>query len=130
MIVTPDSKRRRTVPAAPTPAVLADYFDAQFNPEEDTLVFRRSATNSDWLAVLKECPVSMDHVPPLKSVSRRLDTDVLCHPAKQNGTHASSPGWPTRGLGCRCQPSGQSTLPYTAHLVCPRNGRPESRVWR
>ena len=37
---------------------------------------------------------------------------------------------PTRGLKCRCQPSGQSTLPYTEHLVCPRNGRPESRVWR
>ena len=28
------------------------------------LVFRRLATNSDWLAVLKECPVRMDDVPP------------------------------------------------------------------
>jgi hypothetical protein len=44
--------------------VPGDYFDAQFDPEEDTLVFRRIATNSDWLAVLKECPVSMDDVPP------------------------------------------------------------------
>jgi hypothetical protein len=26
--------------------------------------FRRIATKSDWLAVLKECPVSMDDAPP------------------------------------------------------------------
>jgi hypothetical protein len=64
MIVTLDSKRRLTVPAALAPAVPGDYFDAQFDPEEDTLVFRRIATNSDWLAILKECPVSMDDVPP------------------------------------------------------------------
>ena len=64
MIVTLDSKRRLTVPAALAPAVPGDYFDARFDPEEDTLVFRRIATNPDWLAVLKECPVSMDDVPP------------------------------------------------------------------
>ena len=64
MIVTLDSKRRLTVPAALAPAVPGDYFDARFDADEDTLVFRRIATNSDWLAVLKECPVSMDDVPP------------------------------------------------------------------
>ena len=64
MIVTLDSKRRLTIPAALAPAVPGDYFDARFDVEEDTLVFRRIATNSDWLAVLKECPVSMDDVPP------------------------------------------------------------------
>ncbi len=64
MIVTLDSKRRLTIPAALAPAVPGDYFEARFDPDEDTLVFRRIATNSDWLAVLKECPVSMDDVPP------------------------------------------------------------------
>lgn len=64
MIVTLDAKRRLTVPTALAPAAPGECFDAQFDPEEDTLVFRRLATKSDWLAVLKECPVSMDDVPP------------------------------------------------------------------
>jgi hypothetical protein len=64
MIVTLDSKRRLTVPAALAPASPGDYFEAQFDAEEDTLVFRRIAPKADWLAVLKECPVSMDDVPP------------------------------------------------------------------
>ncbi len=63
MIVTLDSKRRLTVPAALAPAAPGDYFDAQFDAEEDVLVFRRISTTTDWLAVLKECPVSMDDVP-------------------------------------------------------------------
>ncbi len=63
MVVTLDSKRRLTVPAALAPATPGDYFDAQFDAEEDVLVFRRISTNTDWLAVLKECPVSMDDVP-------------------------------------------------------------------
>jgi len=64
MIVALDSKRRLTVPVALAPTAPGDYFEAQFDPEEDTLVFRRIAKNSDWLAVLKACPVSMDDVPP------------------------------------------------------------------
>jgi len=64
MIVTLDAKRRLTVPAALAPASPGDYFDAQFDPEEDAIVFRRLAGREDWLAVLKECPVSMDDVPP------------------------------------------------------------------
>ena len=63
MIVTLDSKQRLTVPAALAPATPGDYFHAQFDAEEDVLVFRRISTNTDWLAVLKECPVSMDDVP-------------------------------------------------------------------
>ena len=50
-------------PAALAPATPGDYFDAQFDAEEDVLIFRRISTNTDWLAVLKECPVSMDDVP-------------------------------------------------------------------
>jgi len=63
MIVTLDAKRRLTVPAALAPAAPGDYFDAQFDPDEDTIVFRRVAVKGDWLAVLRECPVPMDDVP-------------------------------------------------------------------
>jgi hypothetical protein len=64
MIVTLDSKRRLTVPATLAPTSPGEYFDAQFDAEEDAIVFRRLAGKEDWLAVLKECPVSMDDVPP------------------------------------------------------------------
>jgi hypothetical protein len=64
MIVRLDSKRRLTVPTALAPAAAGDYFDAQFDAAEDTLIFRRIANNTDWLAVLKECPITMDDVPP------------------------------------------------------------------
>lgn len=62
--VTLDAKRRLTVPAALAPAQPGDYFDARFDAEEDTLVFRRLAGREDWLAVLKACPVGPDDVPP------------------------------------------------------------------
>jgi hypothetical protein len=64
MIVTLDSKRRLTVPATLAPTSPGEYFDAQFDAEEDAIVFRRLAGKEDWLAVLKKCPVSMDDVPP------------------------------------------------------------------
>jgi hypothetical protein len=64
MIVTLDSKRRLTVPATLAPASPDEYFDAQFDAEEDAIVFRRLAGKEDWLAVLKECPVSLDDVQP------------------------------------------------------------------
>ncbi len=41
MIVTLDRKRRLTVPVALAPAVAGDAFDAQFDSDEDTIVFRR-----------------------------------------------------------------------------------------
>jgi len=63
MIVTLDAKRRLTVPAALAPASPGDYFDARFDPEEDTLVFRRLPGKENWLSVLKACPVSPDDVP-------------------------------------------------------------------
>ena len=64
MIVTLDAKRRLTVPAALAPAAPGDYFDARFDADEDVIVFRRLAGHEDWLAVLKDCPVSMDDLPP------------------------------------------------------------------
>ena len=40
-----------------------DHFIAEFDAEEDAIVFRRIAKNANWLAVLKACPVDMDDLP-------------------------------------------------------------------
>lgn len=64
MILTLDSKRRLTVPASLAPAKPGDHFKAEFDPEEDAIVFRRIAKDADWLAVLKRCPVKMGDLPP------------------------------------------------------------------
>ena len=71
MIVTLDAKRRLTVPAALAPASPGDYFEARFDPEEDTLVFRRLPGKENWLSVLKACPVSPDDVPPRRRAPAR-----------------------------------------------------------
>ena len=63
MILTLDSKRRLSVPASLAPASPGDAFEARFDPEENEIVFRRIAGKGDWLAVLSECPVSMDDIP-------------------------------------------------------------------
>lgn len=63
MILTLDAKRRLTVPANLAPAEPGDHFIAEFDPEEDAIVFRRLARRADWLAVLRACPVEMDDVP-------------------------------------------------------------------
>lgn len=64
MILTLDAKRRLTVPASLAPARPGDHFKAEFDPEEDAIVFRRIARHADWLEVLKSCPVKMDGLPP------------------------------------------------------------------
>ena len=64
MILTLDAKRRLTLPASLLPAQPGDHFRAEFDPEEDAVVFRRIAKNSDWLRVLEACPVKMDDLPP------------------------------------------------------------------
>ena len=64
MILTLDAKRRLTLPASLSTARPGDHFKAEFDPEEDALVFRRIAKHADWLEVLKECPVEMDDLPP------------------------------------------------------------------
>ena len=71
MVITLDAKRRLTVPAALAPAQPGDYFDAHFDAEEDTLVFRRLGGRESWLAVLKDCPVSPDDVPARRAPARR-----------------------------------------------------------
>jgi hypothetical protein len=64
MVVTLDAKRRLTVPTAIAPAKPGDYFDVQFDTEEDAIVFRRLGGHENWFAVMKDCPVSLDDVPP------------------------------------------------------------------
>ena len=63
MIVTLDSKRRLTLPAALMPARPGQSFDVRFDEEEDALIFRRLPDRENWLAVLAECPVPMDDIP-------------------------------------------------------------------
>lgn len=63
MIVTLDSKRRLTLPAALMPARPGQAFDARFDADEDALVFRRLPEKEDWLDVLAQCPVAIDDVP-------------------------------------------------------------------
>src|ERR1017187_6956407 len=63
VLLTLDAKRRLTVPSSLAPSHPGDHFDAEFHPEDDTLVFRRIAPKGDWMAVMKECPVPMDDLP-------------------------------------------------------------------
>lgn len=63
VIVTLDSKRRLTVPAGVMAAEPGDHFLVDFDAEEDALVYRRIALETDWLEVLKDCPVPMEDLP-------------------------------------------------------------------
>ena len=64
MIVTLDSKRRVTLPAALMPARAGQTFDVRFDAEEDALIFRRLPEKENWLEVLAACPVPMDDLRP------------------------------------------------------------------
>ena len=64
VILTLDAKRRLTLPASLVSAQPGDNFEAIFDPEEDAVIFRRLSKNTNWLAVLKGCPVKMDDLPP------------------------------------------------------------------
>lgn len=63
MVITLDAKRRLTVPTGLAPAKPGDVFEAQFDPDEDAIVFRRLSRNANWVAVLEGCPVPMDDLP-------------------------------------------------------------------
>jgi hypothetical protein len=63
VILTLDSKRRLTIPTALMPAQPGQSFDAQFDADEDAVIFRRLPEKEDWLEVLADCPVSMDDLP-------------------------------------------------------------------
>ena len=63
MVITLDAKRRLTVPTALAPAKPGDVFEADFDAEEDAIVFRRLSRKANWVAVLEDCPVPMDELP-------------------------------------------------------------------
>jgi hypothetical protein len=63
MILTLDDKRRLTVPASLAPAKPGDHFKAEFDADEDAIVFRRVAKKDNWLEVLKQCPTDMADLP-------------------------------------------------------------------
>ncbi len=71
MIIILDAKRRLTVPAALAPASSGDVFEVRFDAEEHEILFRRIVGTEDWLAVLSECPVSMDDVPLRRKLPAR-----------------------------------------------------------
>ncbi len=75
MIVRLDSKRRLTVPKALVKTRPGDYFEAFYDEDEDTIVFRRVKRKRklNWIEVLKQYPVSMDDIPPR---SRELPKDI------------------------------------------------------
>jgi hypothetical protein len=85
MILTLDAKRRLTVPASLAPASPGDVFEARFDAEENEIVFGRIAGVGDWLAVLSECPVSMDDLPRRrrKPARRRRSTRVVGTPTNK-----------------------------------------------
>ena len=64
MILTLDAKRRLCLPTSLVAARPGDQFKAEFDAEEDAIVFRRLARKDDWLDVLESCPVSVDDLPP------------------------------------------------------------------
>ena len=63
MVITLDAKRRLTVPIALAPAKPGDVFEADFDAEEDAIIFRRISRSTNWVSVLEECPVPMDDLP-------------------------------------------------------------------
>jgi hypothetical protein len=64
MILTLDAKRRFSIPATLAPASPGDAFDARYDSDEDEIVLRRVKRKANWLEVWKQCPVSMDDLPP------------------------------------------------------------------
>ena len=63
MIITLDSKRRVSIPAALAPAMPGDQFDASFDAEEDVVILRRVKRKANWLEIWRQCPVPMENVP-------------------------------------------------------------------
>jgi hypothetical protein len=64
VVITLDAKRRLTVPTGLAPAQPGGVFEALLDPDDDAIVLRRLSWNANWLAVLENCPVPMDDLPP------------------------------------------------------------------
>ncbi len=75
MLLKLDSKRRLTIPGKLVPATPGDYFEALYDEDEDQIILRRVKRKSNWLEVLKQCPVPMNDVPP-RSRERSKDSKL------------------------------------------------------
>ena len=64
MMLTVDAKHRVTIPAKLTPTRQGEYFEAHYDEDEDRIIFKRVKRKENWLDVLKQCPSSMDDIPP------------------------------------------------------------------
>lgn len=64
MVLTLDGKRRLTLPKNLVSARPGDAFEVHFDAEEDAVIFRRISRKKNWLAIMKECPVAMNDLPP------------------------------------------------------------------
>jgi len=73
MIVTLDAKHRLTVPKALVKTQPGEHFEALYDDDDDVITLRRIKRKVDWLDVLKQCPVSMDDIPPR---SRELPKEI------------------------------------------------------
>ena len=61
------------MPVALTKTRPGEHFEALYDEDEDKIIFRRVKRKLNWLEVLKQCPVSMDDIPPR---SRELPKDI------------------------------------------------------
>jgi hypothetical protein len=71
MLLKLDSKRRLTIPAKLAPFNPGDYFAVFYDKDDDEITFKRvnlrklkKKRKTNWLEVLKQCPTSMDDIPP------------------------------------------------------------------
>ena len=67
MILTLDAKRRLTLPASRIPARPGDHFQAEFDPEEDAVVFRRIAQECGLAERAQGLSGEMDDLPQRRS---------------------------------------------------------------
>ena len=68
-----DSKHRLTIPAKLMPTKPGEYFEALYDEDEDKIIFKRVKRKTSWLEVLKQCPSSMDDLPPRsRELSKKL----------------------------------------------------------
>ena len=73
MNVTRESKRRLTVPKAPVKTQPDVHFEKLYDEDQDKFVLGRVKRKLNWLDVFKQCPTSMDDIPPR---SRELPKEI------------------------------------------------------
>jgi bifunctional DNA-binding transcriptional regulator/antitoxin component of YhaV-PrlF toxin-antitoxin module len=64
MMLKVDSKHRVTIPAKLGLTTPGEYLEALYDEDEDRFIFKRARRKENWLEVFKQCPSSMDDIPP------------------------------------------------------------------